>query len=366
MRISGGALLAALAACATARGPARGGAAALELPPEVLEARPEHLDLVGRNDEELFAVGVAASQSGDPRRAAAAFGRVADLFPASRHRAAALMGAARAHALQGEWRAALGRYRTLAREGGPDADGAAFEAAACHERLGELAEARALLDALSARTDLGPRLRLRALTERGVVELESGDLDRAEGSLRQALSLWERAEEEERIDDEAPAKAHFWLGEVLRARMAREPLDLSAGEEALAAALEERSRLLLAAQGEYLQAARRDSPGFGVAGVARVGELYEALHAQMAEAPAPPGLGAEEAAEWRAELRRRLRVLARKALEAYEGALDAARARGVESRFTESAAAALERVKALLLAEDHTSASRSDNTSGPR
>jgi hypothetical protein len=72
----------------------------------------------------------------------------------------------------------------------------------------------------------------------------------------------------------------------------------------------------------------------------------------MAGAPAPPGLDEREAAAWRAELRRRLRVLARKALEAYEGALEAARARGVDNRFSESAAAALERVKGLLLSED--------------
>lgn len=357
MRALSPAILAALAlaACATARGPGAAGPrpAAVELPPEDLEVRPGDLDLVGRNDEELFALGVAASQSNDQRRAAAAFGRVADLFPASRHRAAALLGAARAHARLEEWRQALGRYRALSREGGgPEPDEAAFEAAACHERLGERAEARALLDGLAARGDLAPRLRLRALTERGVVELEAGDLDRAEGSLREALSLWERARDEERIDDEAPAKAHFWLGELYRARIAAAPLDLAAGEEALAAALEERSRLLLAAQREYLQAARRGSPGFGVAGVARVGELYEALHGEMASAPAPPGLDEREAAAWRAELRRRLRVLARKALQAYEGALEAARARGVDNRFSEGAAAALERVKGLLLSED--------------
>ena len=357
MRVPSPAILAALAlaACATARGPAAAGpgsAPPLELPPEEVEVRRGDLDLAGRNDEELFAIGTAAAQSADPRRAAAAFDRVADLFPASRHRDAALLGAGLAHARLEEWREALGRFRTLAREGGPEADRAAFEAAACHERLGERAEALALLGGLAARGDLAPGLRQRALTERGVVEAETGDLDRAEGSLREALALQERAGEEERLDDEAPAKAHFWLGEVCRARFAAAPLDLGAGEEVLAAQLEERSRLLLAAQHEYLQAARRGSPGFGVAGVARVGELYEALHDEMAGAPAPPGLGAEEAEAWRAELQRRLRVLARKALEAYEGALEAARARGVDNRFAERAAAALERVKRLLMAGD--------------
>jgi tetratricopeptide (TPR) repeat protein len=342
---------AAWSACAAVRDPAAAGR--VERPGEPAEASRADLDLAGRNEEELLAIGRASSQAGDHRRAAAAFGRAADLFPASRRRAEALLGAGLALQELGEWREALGRFLPLVREGsGPGADRAAFEAAACHHRLGELAQARAVLGGLAARVDLAPRSRPRALAERGVVELEMGDLGAAEQSLEQALSAWSRASAQERMDDEIPAKAHFWLGEVYRARFARAPLDLSAGEEALAQALEEKSGLLLAAQGQYFQAARRGSPEFGVAGVARVGELYEALHAEMASAPAPSGLAEEEAAAWRAELSRQLRVLAQKALEAYEGALTAARARGVDNRFVDGAEEALERVKRLLLAPD--------------
>ena len=71
-------------ACASVRAPP---APVLELPPEPVEVRRGDLDLLDRNDEELFALGLAASQAGDPRRAAAAFERLADHFPVSRHRA---------------------------------------------------------------------------------------------------------------------------------------------------------------------------------------------------------------------------------------------------------------------------------------
>ncbi len=343
-----------LAGCVTAGAPgARPAPPVLELPPEPVEVRKGDLDLVGRNDEELFALGLSASQAGDARRAAAAFEQIVDRFPASRHRAAALLDAGLARERIQEWRAALASFARFRREyAGPDADQAAFHEALCHERLGERAEARALLDALAGKEGLSPLDRMRALTERGVVELESGDGEAAERSLLLALSTWHGAAEAERFDDEAPAKAHFWLGEVYRSWFAALPLDLSAGEAEQAEALERESQLLLRAQGHYLRAARRGSPAFGVAGIARVGEMYESLYRRLAGAPLPPGLDAEEAAAWRHELWRRLEVLVRKAIQAYEGALTAARARGVDNRFSEDAERSLERLKRLLLSAD--------------
>jgi len=359
MRMAPAGALALLAACATPRlaGPPPSPAAepppVLALPAEVVEARRVDLDLVGKNDEELFAIGQAASQAGDQARAAAAFARIADLFPASRRHAAALFNAGLAHMDREEWREALGRFLRMAREyAGPDADDAEFKAALCHHRLGERAQARAVLDRLAGRTDLPPLDRIRAYTQRGVVELEDGDPDRAERSLQIALAIWSQVREEERVDDDLPSKAHFWLGEVHRARFLSLPLPLGASEEEQGRALEAKSQALLLAQAQYLRAARRGSPGFGVAGVARVGELYEELYARLAEAPVPPGYDQEHAAAFRSELWRRLRVLVTKAVDAYQGALVAARARSVDNRFVEGAEQALERMKQVLLAAD--------------
>jgi len=352
-RISPWVLALLAAACAGVRPSPSGPLPVLELPPEPVEARRADLDLLGMNDAELFAVGQAAGQSGDLARAGAAFERLVDLHPASRHRAAALFNAGLVRLRQEAWRAALSRFERFRREyTGPDADQAAFHQALCHHRLGERDQARVLLDALAARPDLAPLDRMRALTERGVVELEAGLGDRAERSLQLALSVWSQAEEAERFDDDAPAKAHFWLGEVYRSWFGALPLDFAAGEEALAEALEQKSQLLLRAQGHYLRAARRASPGFGVAGVARVGEMYEALYARLSQAPVPPELDAEEATAWRQELWQRLRVLVQKAVEAYDGALTAARGRGVDNRFAAEAERGLERLKRLLVAAD--------------
>ena len=357
-----GALAVALSlqACAGPRGAATDGAPAPG-PQEVrfergtvVEVGPSDLELAGRNDEELFALGTAAYAAGDWRRAADAFGRVADLHPASRHHAAALFDAGLAHERLEEWRLALERFRAFSRAyAGPDADEAAFHVAAAHWHLGELAEARAVLDGLAARPDLGAGDRVRALTERGVVELDQGDLDAAERSLRLAVAAWTAAADRERLDDLHVAQAHVVLGDVARRRYQAVALDPSRdAPAALEAALEEKARRLLEAQGQYLRAVRVGNPDWAVVAGFRVGELYDDLHARLSEAPPPPELSPEEQAAYRDELRRKLRVLLQKALAAHEQTLQWARQAGVDNAFVERTQASLERLRRTLVEAD--------------
>ncbi|HSN89841.1 MAG TPA: tetratricopeptide repeat protein [Anaeromyxobacteraceae bacterium] len=335
--------LAALCACAGPRGP---GAEAVRFPPEEIVASAE---LAGKNEAELQAIGTAAYGAGDFRRAAAALGRLADAFPASPHAAAALHDAGRAHQRLGEWRAALERFRALASRGdAPAGAGVSFRLAECHYHLGELAEARALLDGVAARKDLAAGERVRALAQRGVVELEAGHAEEAERSLRLALATWQAASERERLDPYPAAQAEYHLGEVYR--LGTEAVRLapdSADPEGLARDLEEKAQLLLSAQGHYLRAIRLGEPEWAVAAGYRIGELYERLHAEIDAAPLPPGLGEEEAALYRAELSDRIRVLVGKAIALYEQTLAAAQRAGVDNRFVEEAERALGRLRAL-------------------
>jgi tetratricopeptide (TPR) repeat protein len=349
------AALLALAACA---GPPRAAAPtgpeapdAVAFPPEEVTVSPVDLELAGKNDEELFAVGTAAFGAGDHARAAAAFARLADLFPSSRHEAAALFDAGLAYERIGEWRLALERFRTLARKyEGPDAIEAVFRVAECQYHLRELADARATLDGLAARPDLPAGERVRALTQRGVVELEDGRAEEAERSLRLALSTWGAASEDERLDEQFAAQAQFYLGEVYRQWFRALPFDPSKGDdEALRRDLEHKSEMLLSAQGHYLRAIRMGNDRWAVASGFRIGELYDELRAQMLDAPLPPGLDEEHAAAYRDELRRQVRVLAAKAITAYEQTLARAARSGVEDlRFLADAQASLSRLKDVL------------------
>jgi tetratricopeptide (TPR) repeat protein len=363
------------AACATARAPAPAPCAAAGLPcesaaapappppaspaappqlaydPERIEVSRLDLELAGKNDEELFAIGQAAFAAGDLPRAANAFGRLADLFPRSRREATALFNAGLAWHKQEKYRLALERYTTLLRKyEGPDADEAAFKAAECRYHLEELPEARALLDALAKRTDLAPADHVRALAQRGIVELEAGLTTEAEQSLRLAVSAWRQASEQERLDDYYPAQAQFYLGEVYRQHFLALALDPSKVDEArLARDLEDKAGLLLSAQGHYLRAIRIGNPDWAVAAGFRIGELYDAFHAAMTEAPLPPGLDEEETEAYRAELKKKVRVLVTKAIAIYEQTLAVAgRTRIENNRFVAQTQASLERMKRAL------------------
>lgn len=370
MRHASPLVLAALLACATARPPGGATAAApeappkaeLTFPPEEVQVTPRDLELGGKNDEELFAIGTAAFGAGDHARAADAFDRVADLFPSSRHEAAALYNAGIAHQKLEQWEPALGRFRTLERKyEGKDALEASFKVAECLWHLGDRPAAKAALEGILARAELTVEDRVRALGQRGVVELELDETDAAEKTLRQALALGQRESEAGAVDPYWVALAQFHLAEVYRAWFRALPLDpATADEEKLANDLEHKAEMLLSAQGHYLRAIRLGDDRWAVASGFRIGELYDELRRVLLDAPLPPGLAADEADAYRAELRRRVRVLAGKAIVAYEQTLARAQRSGVEDvRFLADAQASLERLKAAL--EDEAAAGE-----GPR
>ncbi len=333
-------------ATAAAAGPTR-----LAYDPERIEVTPADLELAGKNDEELFAIGQAAFAARDFERAAAAFDRVVDLHPGSRHQAVALANGGVAHERLQRWRLALERFRTLERRfTGHEALEAAFRIAECHYHLDELPEAAAVLGRLAARGDLPTGEHIRALTQLGIVEFEGGQLDEAERHLRLAVSAWKAGSEPERLDDYHPAQAQHYLGEVYRAHFLAVRLDPSRRDEAqLAGDLENKASLLLSAQGHYLRAIRMGNGDWAVASGYRIGELYDALHAALVEAPVPAGLDAEHAAAYRVELKRKVRVLVVKAITIYEQTLAVAgRARVENNRFVAETQASLDRMKQAL------------------
>jgi tetratricopeptide (TPR) repeat protein len=336
--------LSGLTACATpggrgaaaqAGGPggptAPGKPANVQFAPEEVQVSRLDLELAGKNDEELFAVGMAAYGAKDWARAATAFARIADRFPGSRHEATALFDAGLAYEQLSEWRLALERFHALVRGWeGPDALEASFKVAECHYHLGDLSDAHATLTAVAAQPGLAPALRVRALAQLGVVELEDDKPEEAERTLRRALAAFTVASEGERLDPYFAAQAEYYLGEVYRAWFLEVPFDPSRDDDRkLGDALEQKSNLLLTAQGHYLRSIRLGDHTWAVASGSRVGELYDGFRKQLLDAPLPPELDEEHQQAYRDELRRRVRVLAAKAITAYEAALGRASVSGV-------------------------------------
>ena len=357
-------LLGVALGCATAppRPAATGAAAAspeaapaqIAFPPEEVIVSRLDLELADKNDEELFALATAAYAAEDYARAAAAFARVVDRFPGSRHEAAALFDAGLAYQPLEEWRLALERFRALERRyEGPDALEASFKSAECLYHLRELDETHRALEAIAARPSLSSEGRIRALAQLGVIELEQARPEDAERTLRRALAAWQAVGDRERIDPYYPAQAQYYLGETYREWFRALPLDPSSGDDArLQQDLEHKSEMLLSAQGHYLRTIRMGDDRWAVAAGYRVGELYDELRTQLLDAPLPPGLDDEAARSYREQLRARVRVLAAKAVSAYELTLLRATRSGVDDlRFLADAQASLARLKAAL-AED--------------
>jgi hypothetical protein len=339
--------LALLAACAGPRSAAA--PAAIAFPAQEIAASPLEVELAAKNDEELLAIGTAASAAGDWRRAAAAFDLVADRSPASARAAAALHGAGIAHERLGEWRLALERFRALSRAPGADGVEAAFRIAECQYHLGDLDDAGATLDALAARGGLGAADRARALAQRGVVALDQGRPEDAERSLRAALAAWQEGAVHERLDPYPAAQAEYYLGETYRLAFLGRRLDPSTSDEArLAGDLERKADALLSAQAHYLRAIRYGQPDWSVAAGFRIGELYDTFHEELTTAPLPAGLDAERAAAYRAELAREARVLLAKAIAVYEQTLTVARSTGADHGYVEETQRALERMRRAL------------------
>ncbi len=323
----------------------------LRFDPEEVKVSPLDLELADKNDEELFALGTAAYGAKDYPRAAAAFARIADRFPGSRHEPAALFDAGLAYEELEEWRLALERFRALSHGWeGPDALEAEFKVAECQYQLAELGDAHATLEGIAARPALPAAARVRVLTQLGVVELEDGRPDDAEATLRRALAAWQAQGDEERLDPYYPAQAEYYLGETYRGWFLALAVDPSAGDDRkLQEELEHKAEMLLSAQGHYLRAIRMGDDRWAVASGYRVGELYDSFRQQLLEAPMPPGLDDEAARAYRTELRKRVRVLAAKAIGAYEAALGRAGRSGVDDlRFLGDAQQALQRLQHAL------------------
>lgn len=305
------------------------------------------------NEEELYAAAVSAFAEERFDVAARCFGQLVEAHPEGPYRNEALYKAGSAHEQLRDWDAALERFTLLADPDGPEGyplDGA-FRQAEVLYHLGRFADARKVLDRIVRRSDLPLQRKLEAQVQRGVCELEAGDSEAAERSLREALEAYVPLRQREMVEDYYPAQAQFFLGELYRMHCEEVHLDPAKGIASLAKDLEYKAELLLSAQGHYLRAIRMSHPYWATAAGAQIGLLYEALYDEMIHAPVPRELPPGEEAIYRQELHKKVRVLIGKAISAYEQTLEAAERVGSAGPFVDRTRESLQRMKALLIAE---------------
>jgi tetratricopeptide (TPR) repeat protein len=322
----------------------------ISMPPEEVRA---DLVLLKMNDEELFAAGSSAFAAGDPARAAACFERLVTAFPESTHRTQARFNAGLARERMENWDAARQHFSEIADPlGTGDALDAAFHQAEALYHLDRFPEAATLLGRIAARSDVPVARRIEAQVQQGICQVDSGDLDEGEKTLRGALaSAKAAADAGEPTDEYVTAQGQFFLGEIYRLHCEGVTFDPDAKADELSRTLEYKAELLLSAQGHYLRAIKIGNGYWATAAGERIGNLYEVLHRQMIDSPTPKELNAEEVEVYRQELRRRIKILLTKAIGVYETTVATAERIGTAGPFVDRARASLERMKQLLLAE---------------
>lgn len=310
------------------------------------------LDLEKLNDEELFAAATSFYAAEDFAQAARYFGRICDFHQNSKHYRPALYNAGLALEKLKEWDDAWVRFSALAdAKGSGDALDAAFRVAECDYHLERYDEAVELLRTMADRQDLGADKRLEARVQQGICELEAGSMDKAESTLRGAVSFWNDLPDKDLVDDYFPGQAQFFLGEVFRLHYESVQLDGNKSTDKLAEDLEYKSELLLSSQGHYLRAIRIGNGYWATASGNRIGGLYQNMYEHMINAPVPSELPEGEVEVYRAELRKKIRVLITKAITVYERTLEAAERIGSSSPFVEQTRESLQKMKDLLLAD---------------
>jgi tetratricopeptide (TPR) repeat protein len=311
------------------------------------------LELEKLNDEELFAAATSFYAAEEWAQAARYFSRICDFHPNSKHRRQALYNAGLSFEKLKAWDEAQARFSELAdaHKGTGDALDAAFRVAEVLYHLERFHEAVEVLSVIAERRDLSVDKRIEARTQQGICELESGDADTAEKTLRTALALYLEHPDKDLIDEYFPGQAQFFVGEIFRLRYESVALDANKSTDKLAQDLEYKSELLLSAQGHYLRAIRIGNGHWATASGQRIGQLYENMYQHMVNAPAPADLARDEQDVYRAELRKKIRILISKAITVYERTIEAAERIGAQSPFVEETRQSLRRMKELLLAE---------------
>jgi tetratricopeptide (TPR) repeat protein len=243
----------------------------------------------------LFAEATAEGQAQRYDAAARAFDRAFELDPDGPLAAKSLFEAAEMFDLAAEQEAALARYEQVARRF-PDSELDRIARVRAlrllaylehYQRAGELAELTA-----NKYRDLHSLDQIAVLAARALARLALADDVQAEYFVSKARDIIERENLDAagRVPQEL-APVYFALGEVRRLRAER--IHFLPVPENFAGALEQRCQLLLDAQSAYSDAMRAYDAHWSTMAGFRVGELYQKLHEELMQVPAPKEAGTE-------------------------------------------------------------------------
>ena len=302
---------------------------------------------------ELFEQGGKALSDKRFDDAIAAYNRLLKEFQDGRYTRAAIYNAGLAHQGKKDWEGAIARFKTLA-DGyadSTDAKDGLFQLGATYAEIANWPASVQVYAQVLDRKDLTADDRLEALSRRGFAQFQLKDLDTAERTFRSAVAFFHQIETAERLEtDFYLALAMYHLGEVSHERFRAVALRLP--EKQMSADLDEKARLLLASQRQYIDTIKLGNPAWASASGFQIGSLYEELYDAFIHAPVPPELLKPDAREkldvYYEEVRKKIRVLLEKSVRTHEANLMMMERLGVHNEWRDKSKLAYSKIQQLL------------------
>ena len=303
---------------------------------------------------ELFERGGAALSGKRYDEAVSAYERLLKEFPSeTQYTKAALYNLGLAYQGKKDWPTAIAKFQQLADQfaGTSDAKDAQFQIGASYAEMGNWPTSAALFAQILERKDLTADDKIEAMARRGFAQFQLHDYDTAERTFSSVLWFFRSIETEERLQtDFYLGLAKYHLGEIPHEHFRAMPLRLP--EKQMAIDMEEKARLLLVAQRQYIETIKLGNPQWASASGYQIGSLYEEFYDAFMHAPIPPELYGEANQEKREvyyeELRKRIRILLEKALKTHEQNLLMLERLGVQNEWRDKSKLAFASLQKML------------------
>ena len=314
---------------------------------------PDGVHIESIDAAELFEQGGKALGEKRYDDAITAYDRLVKEFDDARYTKATLYNLGLASQGKKDWAGAVARFKALV-DGYPsssDAKDGLFQLGATYAEMGNWPASAEVFAHVLERADLTSDDRLEALGRRGLAQFQLHDLDTAERTFRSSVAYYHQIEKDERLEtDFFLALALYHIGEISHERFRAVPLRLP--EQQMSADLDEKARLLLQSQRQYIDTMRLGNAEWAAASGFQVGTLYEELYDAFIHAPVPPELMQAQAAEKRevyyGELRKKIRVLLEKSVHWYDENLKMMERLGVQGEWREKSKLAYNKLQQLL------------------
>jgi len=327
----------------------------MEMEPIKIEAvkGPDGVHIESFDAADLFEQGSKALGEKRYDDAIASYDRLLKEFDDARYKRAAIYNAGLACQGKKDWPGAIARFKALV-DGYPDSSDAKdglFQMGATYAEMANWPASAEVFARVLERSDLTADDKLEALGRRGFAQFQLHDLDTAERTFRSSVAYYHQIEKEERLDtDFFLALALYHIGQISHERFRAIPLRLP--ERQMSADLDEKARLLLQSQRQYIDTMRLGNAEWAAASGFQVGTLYEELYDSFIHAPVPPELLQAKASEKREvyydELRKKIRVLLEKSVHWYDENLKMMERLGVQGEWRDRSKLAYNKLQQLL------------------